>query len=79
MFSPLLDFFLSDGLDERTQRRARILVYFSLLLTGFGLFFAGLYHYIGDEPMAWLLLSGVPLGVLIPVAMRLTRSPTLAG
>ena len=79
MFSHFLDAFISSGLDERTRNRARIVVYFSLLLNAFGLIFAGFYYYLGNEAVTWVLLSGVPLGVLIPVAMRVSGSPTLAG
>jgi signal transduction histidine kinase len=79
LLSRWLSQFVPDGLSDEAHNQAQMVVYFSCLLTSLGLFFSGFYYKLGDFNMAWLLLSSVPLGLLIPLAMRWTRSPKLAG
>jgi signal transduction histidine kinase/CheY-like chemotaxis protein len=54
-------------------------VYFSFLLTAFGLSFAGVYFILGNHQMAGYLILAAPLGILVPLSMRVTGSPEFAG
>ena len=63
----------------KSRSQAILVLYFTVVLCCVGIFFSGVYFYLGQLEIGAVLLAATPIGLLIPVLLRTTRSTHLTG